>query len=165
MRFLSTLVLLGLFAFVLPAQSGAAGTNAPPGASAIDQYLETVPDVDGNGSGSTGSPPPDLADPVVRRALKGVLPAAAVKELAKSGRDGSAVAALAAVDARRSSHPPGSAAGDAAARSERSSLSALAGTLTGGTSGGIGLWLPLLLAGVTCVFVLAAVGRRRADRR
>src|SRR3954451_20573750 len=46
-RMLATLVVLA-FAAPAPALAQSAKTNAPPGNSAIDEYLESVPSADGN---------------------------------------------------------------------------------------------------------------------
>lgn len=152
MRLLLVLVSVLVLASSAPAL-GAAGHNAPPGNSGVDQYLESIPSAQG------GTP--------VRDALKGqrrqVLPAQTRRQLNAFGKDGQRAARLAEATA------PASAL--AAARSVRKRRAKLGGkqlparppvllsaaprspgseavrALTGGGSGGLGIGLPLLLIG------------------
>ena len=101
-----------------PAASAQEAANAPPGLSAVDQYLETIPDARGPKS-VAGGRKPDLSAPGASRAAREVLGAAAVAALQRAGQDGRAAAALAA------------SAAPAAARPDPSTQNAGAATTTG----------------------------------
>jgi hypothetical protein len=142
-------------------------TNAPPGNSGIDEYLETVP----NPTGDAPAPPADGGGGVP-------LPSRAREELEDLGADGKAVAAL----AEQTGGPRREVAGERArgdrARGDRAhgvpvvpgsetrgdspvgaALSAAFGPDDGG--GGLGILLPVILV-VTLLGVIAlAVLRRR----
>jgi hypothetical protein len=145
-------------ALALPSGAGAQETNAPPGNSAIDEYLETVPSASGNrpAAGGGGSRATDN---------RGRLPAVVAGALRDRGADGRAVA-----DLVRSSR--GSRRGDA--RDEiagakptgpvseprgDSRLSSVARAVGGGDAGGMGVALPAILLGALAAFGAVAVVR------
>jgi hypothetical protein len=157
-----------VFALVLPAGAEArTATLAPPGNSAVSQYLETVPTDRGPGvppasqGPSRGQPP----------AQPGGLSAAERRQLAQAGSDGRALAAL--VDGTSSAGPGGSpqpahpARGGGPGASVPASRRSLAGADTRSpvasllsaalgrdAGGGIGLLLPtLMLVGLAAVAV------------
>ena len=150
------------------AASAQAPTNAPPGNSAIDEYLETVP-------GATGDARP--RPPGAPGGDAGLTPSQR-EDLQRRGPDGALLVALAdsiaSGDATRSrptagdrddaASPAGerSAREDAVAAQGRSPLSATLAAATGGGDGGMGLLLPILLVAGLAGFVALAIARRRA---
>lgn len=150
-RALTMLVALVLLAApaVAPAQQPL--TNAPPGNSAIDEYLETVP-------GATGNQVP-------RRPGTGghVLTPAQRKRLEALGPDGKALADV--VDATA---PPPAKPGqkiDLDDAKGRSPVSAVIEAATGSNGGaGMGVFLPIiLLASLVGTIVLVVLRRRSAS--
>jgi len=146
------LVALVALALALPATSlaKAAQTNAPPGNSAIDEYLETVPGASGNqrprspGKAGAGS----ALTPAQRARLE------------RLGADGKALAA--AVDSTSSGrsskkqHAPPSGG-------SRSPLGKVADTLSGNDGGsGMGIVLPAILIAALLAAILVVLLRRRA---
>lgn len=144
-------------------------SNAPPGNSGIDQYLETVPD-------STGSRPTrrgDGADPAVGAP---VLTNAQRRSLSAHGEDGRAALALAERYGvqrreRRDNRRPvdggaGVAGGTSAETSSgRSAIDSLVrAVVPSSDSGGLGPLLPTILVATTTLAVCAAVTRRRRVR-
>src|SRR5262249_5100272 len=100
-------------ALLLPALAAAQppGTNAPPGNSAIDEYLETIPSAGGNSSpGPPGQP--------------GARPSPRARALERLGPDGRTLAALVDATPAASAHHP---AGDAAAQAKGAAPTPLAG--------------------------------------
>lgn len=150
------LLLLALVVVVLlsgPAAALAqtAQTNAPPGNSAIDEYLETVPGATGNERPSTGA-----------GSTTSVLTAAQRARLDRLGPDGRTLAA--AVDAtappRAALHP---STAEPPAVTGRSPLAEVldAATGSGGDGGGMGAVLPaILLASLLGVIALVVLRRR-----
>jgi len=148
---LSTAAALALT--VTPAHGQA--VNAPPGNSGVDEYLETIP-------GVQGPRPTDRATSGRR------LPSGVRRELAESGATGRELADVAEATAP----PPASAArreGDrygGVPRNERradpgpSALDTAADVVTGGQPGGMGVLLPAFLLG-TLVIGAAVAARRR----
>lgn len=160
-------------ALALPASAGAISC-APPGVSGVSQYLETVPGsscshpYSGPGSGHGGS--------------SGGLPSSTAKQLSSQGATGKAVQSLVAAtgpgasgsaagtgSGSGSGSRSGGGAGSRAASGVGSQLSGsgrnpisgvLHPILTGSSSGGVGVLLPLFLGGAF-VLVLAAVLLRR----
>lgn len=150
-RLLSALVALALLA--LPA-AAPAQTNAPPGNSAIDEYLETVPSATGNqrprqpGTGDGG---------------KSVLTPAQRRKLERLGPDGRALA-----DAVEATAPPAAKPGAAQTldgSDGRSPFTAVLEAVTGSDGGGgMGFMLPvILLATLLGVIALAVLRRRSAS--
>ena len=97
-----------------PVASAQKATNAPPGLSAVDQYLETVPDAGGPRT-VAGGRKPDLAAPGAAVEARRVLGAAAVAALGREGQDGRDAAALAASAAPAAARPGARTANPAAA--------------------------------------------------
>lgn len=168
---------LALLAPAAQAQQG--GKNAPPGNSAIDEYVETVP-------GATGDRAPRAPGKDASPALSGPQRAA----LERQGKEGEQLAQL--VDAtapapdtgagapkttpRPSNRTPDATtppvlaptAGDvtaALATADRHAESPLAATLVAAVApndaGGLGIFLPLILLGSLVGMVALAMRRRR----
>ena len=148
-RVLSALVALLLLA--VP-QAALAQTNAPPGNSAIDEYLETIPSAAGN------EVPPKPGATSKRH----VLTPAQRRRLERLGPDGKALADI--VDA--TSPPPAKHREqiDLDAKG-RSPVSAVIDAVVGGDGGaGMGIFLPIiLLASLLGAIVLAVLRRRSAS--
>ena len=142
-------ILLGL-----AGPAGAQEVNAPPGNSAVDEYLETVP-------GATGNQPTN------RSTDRSALPAAERRALERQGADGRAAADLA------ESAGPQAARTDAAQPSGTAALpradsGGVVDPLRRAASGseeGMGLWLPILLALGAIGAVAAVLWRRRATEQ
>jgi hypothetical protein len=146
------LSLVVLFAVAAPAAAMAATTNAPPGNSAIDEYLETVP-------GATGNERP-------RAPAAGdddVLTAAQQARLERLGPDGKALAILVQETSPATAKLHAGAA-TAATAEGRSPLSEVldAATGGGGDSGGMGVALPAILLASLLGCVALVVLRRRS---
>ena len=139
---------LVLLALLVPftSQAHAQQTNAPPGNSAIDEYLETVP-----GAGGSTRPRSPAQRP-------GVLTAAERTRLARLGPDGRTLA-----DAVDATAPTKRAAGDLdAAGDGRSRARGVLDAVTGNDGGGMGLVLPAILIGALLAAITLYVLRRRA---
>lgn len=158
----------------------AAGQNAPPGNSGVDQYLETVPDAGGDRTPQGGGVEGDQG------AQDGSsLPAGTTRRLEAVGDEGAALERLVASSEPRGARAPGRtarAAGAASAESaggesheprtprgrqesevRRSLPEAVTTTsLTGSGSGGLGLLLPALLALTTLGSIALALRSRRS---
>ena len=156
-----------LVALALPAVALAGGgTVAPPGLSAVSQYVEDVPTVKGNRPSSSVVIPPKGGGPGspsssgtsgAGASAQSALPAPVVKRLDHAGSAGQGAAALALATAPVLSRHKPVASGPPAAPG-----AAVLGSLTGVSgAGGMGVFLPLFLA-VTLVAVTAAgIARRR----
>jgi hypothetical protein len=151
-RALSALVALLLLA--APAAAAAARTqqgptNAPPGNSAIDEYLETVPSATGNEvPRKPGSKGGSVLTPAQRARLE------------KLGPDGKVLA-----DAVDATAPPAAKPGakklDLDNAQGRSPISAIFEAAVGGDGAGMGFMLPvILLASLLGVIVLVLLRRR-----
>lgn len=113
---------------VMPAFAGAQDpqVNAPPGNSGIDEYLETVPNADGNrparpGGGGNGPGRPGsngsgsrAVPPAVRRKLERTAEGRAALALAESGAPPERAAGRMAAVGRRPTPPQDQAPGDGA---------------------------------------------------
>lgn len=150
-------LVISLLAFVLlvPASASAQTENAPPGNSGISQYLEVVPSSGGNTTGKrkseTASAPaaaPELATNVQA-------------ELAESGKSGRALKKFASETAPEKPKTTDKKASAIADLTAQSKSGALASTVTGGASTGMGIWLPIAMA-VFAGIALFAAWRRRA---
>lgn len=152
-RALVALVALAL-AFPAASLAQAPQTNAPPGNSAIDEYLETVP-------GATGNAPPR---PLEGSDGGGGLSAAERARLEALGPDGETLAN--AVDATSPAKPKGSSTSSEPAAPQgdgRSPLDAVAGTIGGSDGGdGMGIVLPAILIGSLLAAIAFVLLRRRA---
>jgi hypothetical protein len=156
---LSVAICVGLLAS-LSSAALAQDTNAPPGNSGVDQYLETVPEAGGNRP--TGD----------RKSAR--LPARTVKSLRKAGADGEAVANLVASSGPATAkRQPARSKGerkqtsntrsDATERPRKVPGTIAAPTLGGSGPGGMGVLLPVLL-GLSTVGALLLVLRRRRSQ-
>lgn len=166
-----------LAALALPATAGALKC-APPGVSAISQYVESVPGSScdhptvGTGSrGSGGSLPPGTSAALSRAGAAG---RAVARLVTASGTSSGArgAAGSGARGATGSSHPrPGGSSraglgtrpsGLALNGSGRNPVSGLLHPiLSGSRSGGTGVLLPIFLIAAALLLLLAAVVRRR----
>lgn len=149
-------LLTALASLTVPAASMAQDTNAPPGLSAADEYLETVPNAGGNGTVGNGQRP-NGDDPKVAAAIKAALPAATIKALGRKGDSGKDAAALAGRtaprdDSNRIRLKPSAPSGP---------LAAAGRIVTGSGGGGMGVLFPLLLMAGTLAVAGAALWRRR----
>lgn len=146
-----------VLALALPASAHAKApqTNAPPGNSAIDEYLETVP-------GATGNTRPR---PSPNGAASGVLSAAQRARLERLGPDGKTLAD--AVEATAPATKPKAAAqpkpelGEAAGRSPARELLDAVGGDDGG--GGMGVVLPAILVAALLAAIAVVLLRRRTS--
>jgi len=151
------LVLLIAAVLVVPATAVGQRTNAPPGNSGIDEYLETVP-------GATGNKVPRNPGSKGRSALT---PAQRAR-LERLGRDGRSVAAVVDATTPRSERKGGGAGSrttplpDAAGRSP---LDKAVESLGGSDNGdGLGVLLPaILLAALLGTLALVLLRRRSAS--
>jgi hypothetical protein len=166
-RMLTALVALAL---LLPSAAAAQApqTNAPPGNSAIDEYLETVPSATGN------KPPPH---PGQGGEKTGALTPAQRKQLDALGPDGRELAAVVdatgSAPARGATTGGGTAAGravetstgDVSGAQARSPLRAALSAAVGPHDGeGMGALLPVILLTSLLGVMAIAVLRRRPLR-
>lgn len=130
MRRASLLVTLLVAVLGCAAPAGAQRSNAPPGNSGVDEYLETVPEAGGH-------------QPTRRDPSNSPLSAATRERLERAGADGQAAADL----AERSSPKPDENDTPAVAspRGDPGVVRPLV-RAAGGSGDGMGLWLPILLA-------------------
>jgi hypothetical protein len=155
------LALLALLWFVYAAPADALTQVAPPGNSAVQQYLETVPSSGGNRPYRPGSGPGHH-----------LLSRRAQQALNAAGPDGRAAAALAQATAPAGAAAPqrghaGGAGGAAslAGANGSSAATAVGRRLLGSQSdgvGGMGIALPILLAVSLIVATLGGLRRRRS---
>jgi hypothetical protein len=155
-RLLAALVALALIASPAAASAQTQKTNAPPGNSAIDEYLETVPSASGN-----ARPRP----PAANGGSSSALSAAERARLAKLGPDGRTLAA--AIDATSPAPSKradsGTTGGSVAAGEGRSPISQVLDVAVGRDSGGgMGVLLPAILLASLLGFITLAVMRRRS---
>ncbi|MDP2710968.1 MAG: hypothetical protein Q8O56_07095 [Solirubrobacteraceae bacterium] len=148
---------LAVLALALPAaaQAQTPKTNAPPGNSAIDEYLETVP-------GATGNQRPR---PPARNGGDGaaVLSAAERARLERLGPDGETLADAveATAPARETQAKPDVTLPEGEGRSPtRELLGAIGGNDGGG--GGMGVVLPAILVAALLAVITTVLLRRRA---
>jgi hypothetical protein len=164
-RLLAALVALALLASPGAAAAQSLKTNAPPGNSAIDEYLETVPAASGN-----ARPRP----PGASGGSSSSLTAAERARLEKLGPDGKTLAA--AIDATSPARSTGSGSsagagsgsgspgtGSVAAGEGRSPISQVLDVAAGRDGGGgMGVLLPAILLASLLGFITLAVMRRRS---
>lgn len=149
-----TIMALAVLALALPAMARAQATNAPPGNSAIDEYLETVP-------GASGAQRPRQPG----EAGGGVLTPAQRAQLERHGPDGKALAD--AVDATAPAGVTGPAKDEAAVGDSESRSPA--GTVLDAVSGddggdGMGFVLPAtLIAALLGAITLTLLRRRESS--
>jgi hypothetical protein len=149
----TVIVLYGSPAFALTPNKQ---TVAPPGNSAVGDYVEDVPTAGG------GRPVPSVQSLSAQRSA---LTAAVAHRLAAAGPNGHRTASLAEGTA-----PPSSASRQTAATYGRllekdagGVIGSLTRSVTGG-DGGLGVLLPILLAACVVVGAGVAVSRRRRGR-
>jgi hypothetical protein len=156
-RLLAALVALALMATPAAASAQTQKTNAPPGNSAIDEYLETVPAASGN-----ARPRP----PAAKGGSSSSLSAAERARLEKLGPDGKTLAdAIDATSPDRgtgagSSSPSKDSVSAGEGRSPISQVFDVAAGRDGG--GGMGMLLPAILLASLLGFVTLVVMRRRS---
>ena len=141
------ILLLGALAgLIISAPATAASTNAPPGNAGLTQYLETVPSSSGNSPSKQGS-------------KRKVLSAKARADLAQQGSLGRSLSKFASgtgpdTQSKQSSHE----------QAPDGKIGALTAAATGsGSSGGMGLWLPILIVAVAALAVFAGY-RQKSSR-
>jgi hypothetical protein len=151
-RVVTTLAVLVSLALPSTSAGQATQTNAPPGNSAVQEYLETVPGASGDRSSSAGGGSKSPALTAAQRA-----------RLERLGPDGKALAD--AVDATSPARTATPGSTPTAGRG-RSPLSEVFEVATGdGGGGGMGALLPaILLASLLGVVALALMRRRSAHR-
>jgi hypothetical protein len=151
-RLLATLVVLAL-AGSPPALAQTAKTNAPPGNSAIDEYLESVPSAGGNTPTAT-----------VVRARPEALRGAAGRALRASGTDGRRLAQIvAATGPKKALSAAGSANPQTPVATGRSPLASIADSVLTGAGGGSGMGaaFPVLLVVLATGTLVLGLRRRR----
>ena len=151
-----------------PAEAGKTKTYAPPGKAGTSEYSEVVPTSGGN----VQTPAMVGGDKTAAQISRIGAGKAGVRKLSRLGKQGAAAATLAQETAPtvvRSVHgldsgstPTGSPM--LTARSGGSALSGVGHLLGGSDAGGIGLFLPLLLAFGLGLAVAATVVRLRRPR-
>lgn len=147
-RAIMAVVVLAL-ALPAPTHAAAAETNAPPGNSAIDEYLETVPGTTGNATPRTGG--------------GAVLSAMQRARLERLGADGKTLAD--AVDTTAPRTPRATSHPKLPRGSGRSPASEVLDAVAGGDGGGngMGLLLPAILIATLIAALMVVLRRRRAS--
>ena len=173
---LSLLAAVALLAVSTPALAGAHGrTVAPPGNSAVNQYVESVPTA--NGSRPTDTIHPKSTGAVVGSGGSGgsggangsAIPTSTAHALVRQGSDGIAAEALASATAPTTERPTAGRGTPRAAGSVRlsdgqsgSPLSGVFAAFTGSAAqGGLGALLPVILILVALGSGALALWRRR----
>jgi hypothetical protein len=134
-----------------PAAAVAQGTIAPPGKSGADQYFETIPSARGNVAPPGGGAGAGSAN-------------AGVSRLARLGKDGQAASAFASGTApanRSGGSRPGRPTDNRTPGGAAST--ALGHVINGSDSGGLGVWVPILLG--ASLFIAVAIVATRLFRR
>jgi hypothetical protein len=146
---LAVLATLVLALAVAPSGAAAQGTNAPPGNSAIDEYLETIPGTTGDRPASpsgAGSNPSSGLTATERKRLEAL------------GPDGRVLAG--AIEQTTPARGTGSLS-DGKGRPPVASVVEAVGGHDGGS--GLGLILPLILLATLLVMLVALLRRRRSS--
>jgi hypothetical protein len=165
-------LLIACLLLVAAAPARATGSHSPPGNSAVDEYLEDVPDSEGDrpvrpdgslGGGGGGGGGGAAGARGGSAAGGGVLDPKTRSELARHGADGYRVAALADQSAPTADGRVGASGQDLAGGSGGggSRLAVSADALNGDAPGGMGGWLPVVLAACAAATLAAAVLARR----
>jgi len=148
-RVLMLLVALVLF---MPAAAVAQETNAPPGNSAIDEYLETVPSASGN----------TVPRPPAAGGGDSTLTPAQRARLERLGEDGRTLANVVEATSPRKPKEQTPLAGDAGVP-DATGRSPLGEVLSvAGGEGGMGVFLPAILLGSLLTAIALVVLRRRS---
>jgi hypothetical protein len=175
---LITVLLVLMTAAPAVAQSG---DPVPPGNGAIDQYSDPLADSDGErplggaggrgggkkGGGGDGGPGGDDQAGPAGHGTGGelgdgsILSADTRAKLAAQGPDGFRVAGLADSTAPRDEAARGDGTEEGSGRGDGSRIAASAEALNGAAPGGMGVWLPVILAAWAVMAVVAAVLTRR----
>lgn len=125
-----------------PAAAAKKTTYAPPGKAGTSEYAETLPAAGGN----VGTPATGVANPTGAELSKLGSGEAGAAKLAKLGKSGQSAAAFARATAPVAAPAVLSSSITAADQNSGSPLSGLLRLIGGSDSGGIGVFLPLLLA-------------------
>ena len=154
------IVALALLSLVPAAAQAKKGSTVyvPPGKSGATQYFEIVP-----ASGGATAPPvsPATASSHNLNGLgQGRRGGRTLTKLAKAGAAAAALARATAPHRELGSAPPAGARASRANLGTGSALSAIANVVTGSDQGGIGVFMPLLLALSLAGAVGFALGRR-----
>ena len=132
---------------------------APPGKAGTSEYAETLPAAGGNvATPAMGGGNPTGAE--LSKLGSGKAGAAKLAKLGKAGQSAAAFARATAPVATPAAPSPSSSI-TAADQNSGSALSGLLDLIGGSDSGGIGVFLPLLLAFGLCAAVAVGVLRRR----
>jgi hypothetical protein len=175
------LALITATAAALACPTVAVGQSVPPGSSELDQYVPTAPHSGGNqqaggqtgddlGGGGAGGPGAGVGGPPAAGgggapSTLGGAPVPGADSSAAAG-DGDGIAEPAAT--ARSEYFPGlrpaaHAAEDRVAKGDAGSpVGATLYTLTGGTSGGLGFALPMILGASLALAIVYALRQRRS---
>lgn len=149
-RMVLALIALVLIAMPAPAMAQQSQTNAPPGNSAIDEYLETVPGATGNRS---PRPPAGGASSALTPGQR-----ARLEQLGSDGKQLAdvvdATSPAGAASRAHSATPP--------AAEGRSPLTGVLDAATGRDGGGMGALLPTILVGTLLGAIALLVLRRRS---
>jgi hypothetical protein len=160
-------VLVTALLIAVPAWAGQTKTYAPPGKAGSSQYAEVVP----TGGGNVQTPAMSGGNPTSKQISSLSAGKTGVRKLAKLGKQGAAAARFAqqTAPAAISSHglqgPVGASGSTTLLRaSDGSAVSGITNLLGGSDAGGIGLFLPLLLAfGLGAAVALTIVRLRRRE--
>jgi hypothetical protein len=154
-RLVAVLACLGA---LMPAAAAGQGTVAPPGNSGIDEYLETVPAAGGNHKPGSGH---GALSPAARKALDA---------LGANGRAAAAASEATAPEQAKGGSGQGAHAtplpdSEVKVREPSGSPFAALGRALSGSNdqGGLGAWLPILLALTAAGFLGAVLVRRRSS--
>jgi hypothetical protein len=174
-----TLPALAALALVLPAGAAARqpAVLAPPGDSAVSQYVEIVPTDRGSGTPGPGAQPSGALSAASQRTydhlgadgrvLVGIVDATAPESAStRTGRGRATHEQLPSAGFTGSRAPAVGVSIAALARTGgRSQLGILADAMSGGASGGLGILLPLLMALTVLAFAARAAARAVRRRR
>lgn len=148
-RGMPVLLALALIATPPAALAQTQETNAPPGNSAIDEYLETVPNATGNARPRSGDSPNALLTPTERARLE------------RLGPDGKVLAD--AVDVTGPKRERSSSKSEPLTAQGRSPLGEVLDAATGDDGGtGMGAVLPAILLAALLGAIAIVVARRRS---
>lgn len=151
----AAIVALVLLTVPQAATAQSPSTNAPPGNSAIDEYLETVPGATGNQTPRRSSDGSESGRAALTRAQR--------ERLERAGPDGEALANLVETTspAAKSPQSDGPATAPEAGRSPAGEV---VGAATGqGGGGGMGFVLPAILLASLLAAIAVIVMRRRSS--
>ena len=142
----------------LPGAASAQRSQAPPGNSGVQEYVETLPD--GSGKRATNDAGHAVKAPLPE---SGVVSVSTRKKLAGLGDAGSETAALAEATAPRPA-ARGASSQDTSEGDNGPVLSGIVRTAAGGDGDGMGVVLPLLMLVVLVGAAGYGLSRRQANR-